>query len=209
MNANSFHCSYDWVPCENAYTRFSAASSTYYSNPQYAPRLPAQRQSLAKVYKMRRRLKKQLARETAKHIAMVKESREKAGLETETILLAHAAKSAFCFRGQLLIQPEEAAISKAIELSHCSEEQLTFFTDGAVHISSSMVKKQNALHRGSSKHAQCGSRGLKIRRDKVKLAAAIAYQASENSEWTVKFFQSLKVKLAFSFGLKWRVSQAL
>lgn len=134
---------------------------------------------------MKRKHEKQLAHETAKHISMVKQSRKNTSLQTEKALFT--AAPILRFHGQLIIQPREAAILKAIEISRCKEGQLAFFTDGAVHITSK-ENKQNTLHRASPKQAQGLCRGPPPRRNRVKLAAAVAYEATESSEWIVKSF---------------------
>ncbi|KAL7937905.1 hypothetical protein V8C35DRAFT_290248 [Trichoderma chlorosporum] len=125
---------------------------------------------------MKRKTEKQLTRETAEHMSMVKKSRKQASLETEKALFS--AASVLRFHGQLIIQPREAAVSKAMELCNGKEGQLLFFTDGAVH-SASKEDKQDILH------GDPPSRG-----SKVKLAAAVAYKhdAIESSEWAVKSF---------------------
>lgn len=125
----------------------------------------------------KRKSEKQLARETAQHICMIKKLRKDVGLHTEMTLLTAATTRQF--HGQLIVQDREAAILKAIELSHYKEEQLTFFTDGAVHIPSN-EKKQHSLNRDLS--------GQRHRLKKIRLAAAVAYKAAETSEWTVKSF---------------------
>lgn len=130
---------------------------------------------------MKRKSEKQIARETAKHISMVKKSRKKASAQTEAALFA--ATSILRFHGRLVIQPREAAILKAMEMSHYEEGQMAFFTDGAVHI---RENKRDIVHRAPPKPVQCQSRDP--RQTKVKLAAAIAYKATESSDWIVKAF---------------------
>lgn len=133
--------------------------------------------------KMKRKSEKQIARETAKHMSMVKKSRNKVSIQIEAALFA--AASILRFHGQLVIQPRGAAILKAIEMSHCEDGQMVFFTDGAVHF---RENKQDPAHRASSEQAQCQSRDPPLRQKKVKLAAAIAYKDTKSSEWVVKAF---------------------
>lgn len=126
---------------------------------------------------MKRKTEKQLARETAKHIAMVKQSRAMdkqarkiASRQTEMALLTAAPIPSFC--GQLIIQPREPAILKGTEESRYKSEHLVYFVDGAVH----MPAKGN--HQNTSKST----------RRQVKLAAAVAYKATEGSGWIVTSF---------------------
>ncbi|EHK44012.1 uncharacterized protein TrAtP1_008473 [Trichoderma atroviride] len=132
---------------------------------------------------MKRKSEKQIARETAKHISMVKKSRKKASIQNETALFA--AASILRFHGELVIQPREVAIIKGVDMSHCDEGQMVFFTDGAVHI---RKNQDDIVHQASPKQAQCQSRHHPLRRNKVKLAAAIAYKVAKSSEWTVRAF---------------------
>lgn len=114
---------------------------------------------------------------------MVKKSRKKASTQIEAALFA--AASIQRFHGKLVIQPRETAISEATELSHYEEGRMVFFTDGAVHI---RKDQDGTVHRASPKQAQCQSRHPPLRRNKFKLAAAIAYQVAKDSEWTVRAF---------------------
>jgi ribonuclease HI len=135
---------------------------------------------------MKRKSEKQFARETAKHVSMVKQSRRKVSLQVEKALFA--AASILRVHGQLIIQPREAAISKVMEISHGEEEQLTFFTNGAVHLPPRENKQNTTLHRVPNHQAQCLSRGPRPRQNRVKLAAAVAYKATDYNEWIVKSF---------------------
>lgn len=114
---------------------------------------------------------------------MVKKSRKKASIQNEAALFA--AASILLFHGELVIHSREVAITKAIEMSHCEEGEMIFFTDGAVHI---QKNQDDTVHRASSEQAQCQSRHPPLRRNKVKLAAAIAYKVAKSSEWTVRAF---------------------
>lgn len=128
---------------------------------------------------MKRKSEKQIARETAKHISMVKKSWKKASIQNEAALFA--AASILRFHGELVIHSREVAITKAMEMSHCEEGQMIFFTDGAVHV---QKNQDGTVHRASPEQAQCPP----LRRNKVKLAAAIAYKVAKSSEWTVRAF---------------------
>lgn len=114
---------------------------------------------------------------------MVKKSRKKASIQIEAALFA--AASILRFDGELVIQPRETAISEATEMSHYEEGRMVFFTDGAVHIRKT---QDGTVQQASPEQAQCQSRHPRLRRNKVKLAAAIAYKIAKSSEWTVRAF---------------------
>jgi ribonuclease HI len=132
---------------------------------------------------MKRKSEKQIARETAEHISMVKKSRKEASIQNEAALFA--AASILRFHGELVIHSREVAITKAMEMSRCEEGHMILFTDGAVHI---QKNQDGTVHRASPEQAQCQSRRPHLRRNKVKLAAAIAYRVAKSSEWTVRAF---------------------
>jgi hypothetical protein len=123
---------------------------------------------------MKRKSEKQLIRETNKHTSRVKKFRKIASLETEKTLLT--ATHTYRVHGQLLIQPRVVAISKAIGLSIYQNDQMVYFTDGAVSIPS----KESRRHT------------LGKRRPEVKLANAIAHRASECSTGRSVTFFSLR-----------------
>lgn len=117
---------------------------------------------------MKRKTKKQLAREDAQHRATVKRACKAASLQTEEALLTAAPILRFC--GQLFVQSREAAVSTAIDPSLHREEHLVFLVDGAVH----KVSK---------------SRQDVLGQKQIKLAAAVAHRvAGVNSEWSVTSF---------------------
>lgn len=62
---------------------------------------------------------------------------------------------------------------------------MAFFTDGPVHI---RENKQDTIDRASPKQVQRQYRDPSLRKNKVKLAAAIAYKATESSEQIAKAF---------------------
>ncbi|KEY71040.1 hypothetical protein S7711_00864 [Stachybotrys chartarum IBT 7711] len=114
--------------------------------------------------------KKQLARKVAKDLSIIRKARIKAGQRDEASLLA--AAPVLCFCGDVIIQSREAAVSKAMAFLSYGEDQLVYFTDGAVHIT-------------RDEHAQAA---LDKRRRKASLGAAIAHTAIGGSEWTVTSF---------------------
>ncbi|KAL7898089.1 hypothetical protein HDV63DRAFT_394537 [Trichoderma sp. SZMC 28014] len=132
---------------------------------------------------MKRKSEKQIARETAEHISMVKKSRKKASTQIEAALFA--AASILRFHGELVIQPREMAISEATEMSHYEQGRMVFFTDGAVHV---RKNQDGTVDRASPEQAQCQSCHPRLLRNKVKLAAAIVYKVAKSSEWTVRAF---------------------
>lgn len=126
--------------------------------------------SCSKCLGMKRKTKKQLARETAQHSSEVRRARKAANRQIEEVLLTVASSVRFC--GQLVVQPREAAISTAVRLSLGHAEHMVLFVDGAVH-------------RKPKDHCEVS------RQSQFKLAAAVAHQVGAESnqpEWSITSF---------------------
>lgn len=123
--------------------------------------------------KAKKKLRKQLIREAAREASIARKARRKAGHQSEMALLK--ATPILRFHGQLIVESRESALLTAKKLSERqNEDDLVYFTDGAVHLTEK--------NEGSPGPPQ------EKRRRKFNLAAAVAHKASEESGWKLVSF---------------------